>query len=86
MRVTTDDYDGGDMTLVDLPTVVRIPGGSNGSLRLSDTYANLTSELFGCLDPVLGCGFDGCTSIEITGISLLDPTGAIFATPGSSTR
>lgn len=80
LRVTTDDEQNGDITIVDTPLGLAIPTAENGKLTLR---AEL-NELLCLFDPCPT--LSPCTSFEIISAHIRDPSGAVFATMGSSVR
>ena len=77
LRVTTQDYSGDDMTVIDFPF--------GFAISLSNSYsgsASVTKKLGDVLQGLNQPGLSDCTSIEIVSIAIRDPNGNIFAVPG----
>jgi hypothetical protein len=77
LRVTTQDYSGADMTVVDFPFGFPISLSSgNGSGYVTKTVGDI---LFDLNNP----RFTECTSLEVVSVTVRDPNGNVFAVPGA---
>ena len=80
-RATFEDKAGGDMTVIDFPASFAMDLAAKGKVSVkSDTHA-LLFDLFGP-----GSELPGCTSLEVLSAKIVDPSGAVFANMGTSTR
>jgi hypothetical protein len=77
IRVTTQDYLGDDMTIIDFPFGFGI--SLNNSLSGSGSVTKKLGDILAGLNQP---GFSDCTSIEILSIWVRDPNGNVFAVPG----
>jgi len=79
LRITMNDPDGGDMTLVTLPVRVALHQPHGGTIDLKTDTNRMLADLD--LAPL-----PGCTQIEFLSVSIQDPDGAPFAVLGAGTR
>jgi hypothetical protein len=75
LRVTTQDYLGDDMTVIDFPFSMPITLSSYGTGSASKKVGDI---LRGLSQP----RWSDCTSVEILSVTVLDPNGDLFAVSG----
>ncbi len=87
-RVTrSDDGVAADRTVIDATMQFTFEAASKGKLRLKSDSHDYFLGFISCFAGFSGCpDFRACTSIESISAKILDPSGAVFATLGSSTR
>jgi hypothetical protein len=79
-RRTVSDPASGDMTQLDIPSTLVFEQARNGAFRLR-------ADAFDGACPFLACpALPGCTNLQIVSAAIADPTGRVFAVPGSSSR
>jgi hypothetical protein len=79
LRMTLDDPDNGDMTVIDAPVRVGLPAAVDGRFSL---LADLPT-----LQPTLGLSaLPACSQLELVHATLQDPDGNPFAKLGGGTR
>ena len=78
LRVTMEDYQNGEMTVVDFPFSFSVPM-TNGS-------ATVVKKLGDVMTGISQPHFPDCSMIEVVSISIRDPAGNIFAVPGIKLR
>lgn len=81
LRLTMNETERGDQTLIDFPFSFYIVSAKRGVLILDSTINALLAGFFGP-----GVDLPPCTTASIVNLALRDPDGEIFAVPGSSTR
>ena len=77
LRITTQDYSGDDMTVIDFPF--------SFGISLSNSFsgsATVTKKLGDILKGLSQPRLSDCTNIEIVSIAVRDPNGNTFAVPG----
>jgi len=80
-RATFNDSVGGDMTVIDFPLPIVIGPGDKGKLSVKTTA---TQALEAALGP--GTELPDCVQVEIIKVSILDPTGGVFAVLGGGSK
>ena len=78
VRVTLDDLDLGDMTVIDFPIRIQLKGPSGGKLIDDFRLESNTLSLDDLIPP--------CAEVELVSMSLQDPDGMPFAKIGGGAR
>jgi len=78
VRATVDDFDNGDMTVIDFPVRISLPRPHGGTLEDDFRFGSNLLDMSTFLP--------GCAQIEIVHLTLWDPDGVAFATRGAGTR
>jgi hypothetical protein len=79
-RRTVSDPTNGDMTQLDFPSTLAFEQARNGAFGLKADAFDGACLFLAC--PAL----PGCTNLQIVSAEIMDPTGRVFAVPGSSSR
>ncbi len=84
-RVSASDISNGDMTVIDIPTMISLPPADNGAIKSTIRFGGPCDGLL--CDPFgPSVAPPPCFQLEIISVALRDPTGNAFAKLGSSGR